>query len=96
MKTKYITYEQYTKQEHKIKSLKEQGVVFIYKINKIKLLLGSACLFIALVPNGLGLIFYPLSVALLGSAGIDLYALIKDKERTIRVLRSRLLRWIRC
>ena len=86
MKTKYITYEQYTKQEHKIKSLKQQGVVFIYKINKIKLLLGSACLIIALVPNGLGLIFYPVGFALLMSAGIDIYTLTQDKRRKIRVI----------
>ena len=96
MKTKYITYEQYTKQEQKIKSLEQQGVVFIYKKNKVKILLGSACLFIALVPNGLGVICYPVGFALLLSAGVDIYALIQDKRRKIRVLKNKIMRWIRC
>lgn len=94
MESKYITYEQYTKQEDKIKKLRADGVEFIYKISSFKLLLGSACLLIAIVPNGAGVIFYPVGFALLGSAGIDICTLIQDKQRKIRVLKNRFLRWI--
>ena len=96
MRNKYITYEQYTKQQLRIKQLRAMGVEFIYKISKIKLILGSACLIIAIVPNGLGVIFYPLGFALLISAGVDIYTIMEDKKRKIRVLKNRVLRWIRC
>ena len=82
----YITYEQYTKQEQKIEQIKKQGVEFVYKKNKVKIIIGSTCLIIAIVPNGLGLIFYPLGFALLSSAGIDMYALIQSNKQKFRAL----------
>ena len=96
MRNKYITYEQYTKQEQKIKQLRANGVEFIYKKSKVKLVLGATCLFIAIVPNGLGIIFYPLGFALLSSAGIDIYALIQSNKRKIRVFLNNLRRRAKC
>jgi len=96
MTKQYITYEQYTKQEDKIRQLRALGVEFINKKSKAKLILGSACLIVAIVPNGLGLIFYPLGFALLSSAGINILLLIEDKKRKIRVLKNRFLRAIKC
>jgi len=96
MTKQYITYEQYTKQEHKIKELRALGVEFIYKKSKAKLILGSACLIIAIIPNGLGLIFYPVGFALLVSAGVDIYTIMEDTKRRIRVLKNRFLRWAKC
>ena len=95
MTKQYITYEQYTKQEHKIKQLRSLGVEFIYKKSKAKLILGSACLLIAIIPNGLGLIFYPVGFALLVSAGVDIYTIMEDTKRRIRVLKNRFMRWAR-
>ena len=69
-----------------LNKLREQGVVFIYKVSKIKILLGGICLVIAIVPNGLGLIFYPLGFALLTSAGVDIYELIQSNKRKIKFL----------
>ena len=97
MKTKqYITYEQYLKQDKKIKQLRACGVEFIYKISKIKLILGSACLIIAIIPNGLGIIFYPVGFSLLSSAGIDIYSLIQSNKRKLRVLINNLKRRAKC
>jgi len=96
MTKQYITYEQYTKQEQKIRQLRSLGVEFIYKKSKVKLVLGATCLFIAIVPNGLGIIFYPLGFALLSSAGIDIYALIQSNKRKIRVFINNLRRWAKC
>ena len=96
MTKQYISYEQYTKQELRIKQLRALGVEFIHKISKIKLILGSACLVVAIVPNGAGLIFYPLGFSLLASAGVDLYTLMEDKKRKLRVLKNKVMRWARC
>lgn len=93
---KYISYEHYLKQEQRIKQLKHEGIVFIHKISKIRLLLGCTCLFIALVPNGLGLIFYPLGFALLVSAGVDIYALLENKRRQMRVFKNKIVRLAKC
>jgi len=96
MTKQYITYEQYTKQEQKIRQLRSLGVEFIYKKSKVKLVLGATCLFIAIVPNGLGIIFYPLGFALLSSAGIDIYALIQSNKRKLRVFLNNIRRRAKC
>jgi len=93
---KTITYEQYLKQEQKIKLLEKQGVELIYKKSKLKLILGGVCIVVAIVPNGLGIIFYPVGFALLSSAGIDIYALIQTNKRKIRVLLSTIRKRIKC
>ena len=85
MRTKYITWEQYTKQEEKIKNLKSMGIIFIHKKSKIKIILGSVCLVIAIVPNGLGILFYPLGFSLLVSGGVDIYTLIQSNKQKFKV-----------
>ena len=84
MRKQYITLAQYLKQEKKISDLKEAGVRFIHKKSKIKIALGCVCLSIAIIPNGLGLICYPLGLSLLTSGGIDLYTLIKHHKQRVR------------
>ena len=82
----YITFKQYTMQEDRIKDLKKQGVEFIYKKSKTKIILGCVCVAIAIIPNGLGLIFYPLGFSLLASGGIDFYTLVQSKKQRIKFL----------
>ena len=96
MTKQYITYEQYLKQQKKIKQLRSLGIEFIHKKNKIKIAIGSICLFIAIVPNGLGIIFYPLGFSLLISAGVDIYTLLESNKRKARVIKNRFLRFIKC
>ena len=84
MKNKYIDYEEYLRTRKHINNLESFGFEFIRKKNKIKLVLGFVCLGVAIFPNGLGFIFYPLGFILLGSAGIDFYLLRCNLIRKIR------------
>ena len=86
-KMKTITYEEYMKKEDHIKELEEQGVIFLFKKNKFKLILGGICLAIAIFPNGLGLIFYPLGFYLLGIGTADLF---RFKEEIIRKIKNKI------
>lgn len=63
---KYIQYENFLKRENQINNLKEQGFKFIIKKNQFKLFLGVGCLVIAIIPNGMGFLMFPLSFFLLG------------------------------
>ena len=72
MKNKTITYEQYNKQINKYNNLRRQGLIPIIKKNWIKISCGVVCLGIALIPNGLGIIFYPLSFYFLGFGLMDI------------------------
>jgi len=84
---KTITYKEYLKAEKNIKELKSQGVIFIFKKNKFKLGLGIGCLIIAVLPNGLGLLFYPLGFYLLGLGTSDLF---RFKEELLRRIKNKL------
>lgn len=95
MTTKYITYEQYLKQENKIRELRKKGIELTYNKSKIKIVLGGVCIVIAIIPNGLGFIFYPVGVALLTSGGIDVYALIKTHKQKLRFLWWRMVGRVR-
>ena len=64
--TNKITAEQYNKLLNRFEILETNHISLIKKICKVKLILGSACLIIAVIPNFLGFIFYPLSFILLG------------------------------
>lgn len=91
MKNKTITYEDYNKQITKYNNLRRRGLIPIIKKNWIKLSCGVACLGIALIPNGLGIVFYPLSFYFLGIGLMDLENIkrkIKNKIRGCRVLNS--------
>lgn len=83
---RYITYKQYIIQEKRIIRLREQGVELTYKKSKIKIVLGGVCITIAIIPNGLGVVFYPVGIALLMSGGIDVYALVKVHKQKLRFL----------
>ena len=84
---KTITYKQFLNKEKRIKELQDQGVVFLFKNNKIKLILGISCIAIAVIPNGLGLIFYPIGFYLLGIGTADLF---RFKEEIIRRIKNKL------
>ena len=84
MKKRYVSYEQYLKQEEKLKDLVAMGVMFIHKKSKTKIIIGGVCLVIAIIPNGLGIIFYPLGLGLLVSGGIDIHALIRTGKQKLK------------
>ena len=84
---KYITYEEYLNRVENIKQLESQGFKFIYKKNKFKIICGVGCLIIAVFPNGLGLIFYPLGFILLGLSSVDLF---RYKEIVLRKIKNKL------
>lgn len=86
---KTITYKEFLKREKNIKELQDQGVIFLFKKNKIKLILGVACLVIAVIPNGLGIIFYPLGFFLLGIGAADLF---RFKEEILRKIKNKIRR----
>ena len=86
---KTITYKEYLRIEKNIKELREQGVIFLFKKNRFKLALGVACIVIALIPNGLGIIFYPLGFYLLGIGTSDLF---RFREEIFRRIKNK-LRW---
>ena len=69
---KSITYEEYNKRIKQYNHSRINGLIPIIKRNKIKMGLGLVCLGIAIIPNGLGFIFYPLSFSLLGVSLFDL------------------------
>lgn len=83
---KTITYKEFLRREKHIKELQDQGVIFLFKKNRIKLILGVGCLVIAVIPNGLGIIFYPLGFFLLGIGAADLF---RFKEEIIRKIKNR-------
>jgi len=86
MTNQYIQYTEYLKLKAHRQELESQGVVFIFKKNKFKLVCGISCLVIAVIPNGLGIVFYPLGFYLLGIGSADLF---KYKELFIKKLKFR-------
>ncbi len=79
-----ITYKEFLRREKNIKELEDQGVVFIFKKNKFKLILGVGCLVIAAIPNGLGIIFYPLGFYFLGIGTADIFRFREEILRRIK------------
>jgi len=77
MKNKYIQYQTLLKRGSDLNRMKEQGLKFLYRRNRFKLFCGVACLVVAVIPNGLGLIFYPVGFMLLGIGFKDL-AIFKE------------------
>ena len=53
-------------------NMESKGFSFINKKNTFRIGLGLVCLGIAVIPNGLGAFFYPLSFMLLGISFYDL------------------------
>ena len=69
---KTITAKQYNRFLDRDKILEDNNIELIKTKAKIKLILGSICLTIAIIPNGLGFIFYPASFILLGLSLFDI------------------------
>jgi hypothetical protein len=74
-----INTKQYNKLLDLNKTLQDKNLKLIYKKNYFKIGLGFVCLTIAVFPNGLGVLFYPLSFMLLGISIRDL----EDYKRRI-------------
>jgi len=72
MKNKYLDYSEYLNRLATLDKMKSDGFEFINKKNTARKVAGITCLAIAVFPNGLGAIFYPLGFMLLGTNIIDL------------------------
>lgn len=84
MKTKHIRYEELRRREHNLNRLEKQGVKLLYSKKRFKVVCGVGCLVVAIFPNGLGLIFYPLGFYLLKINKVDIY---KHKENLLRKIK---------
>ena len=85
----FISYDEYINRKDVFNRLKEDNRL-IYKKNYIKIGLGFVCLAIAVFPNGLGFIFYPLGFSLLINGGINLMGEYKRiKFKVLNKLRLR-------
>jgi len=84
MKIKTITYERYNKIISKLNKAKQQGLILDIRKNKFKVVLGCLCLGIAIIPNGLGIVFYPLSFYFLGFSLMDLENIKRKIKNKIR------------
>ena len=82
----YKPYKTLLKRENHIRNLKANGFKFIHKKNKFKIVCGIICISIAIIPNGTGLILYPLGFLLLGFNKMDFY---RYKEIALRKLKSK-------
>ena len=89
MKNKTITYKQYNKQINKYNNLIQQGFRPIIKKNWFKVVAGFVCLGIAIFPNGMGIIFYPLSFYFLGLSFKDIIEYKRKAKNKIREVRLR-------
>lgn len=79
-KMNYKPFIQLLHKESEIKRIKSLGVVTIHQRDIKKPIVGLICLIVAIVPNGLGLIFYPLAFNMLGFNWTD-RVLYLDKAR---------------
>lgn len=66
MEREYIHYGELLKRERHLSRLKEQGFELIHSKSRFKVVCGVVCLSVAIFPNGLGFIFYPIGFYLLG------------------------------
>ncbi len=81
---KYMTFEDYNKQIGKYNQSMNQGLKPIMKKNWIKIGCGFVCLSIAIFPNGLGILFFPLSFMLLGLSFKDIVEYKRKAKNKIR------------
>lgn len=86
---KTITYKQFLNREKQIKELQDQGVVFLFKKNKFKLVVGSILI-------GFGVLTFPIptgSIPMIGFGcyllGIGMSDLFRFKEEIIRRLKNK-------
>ena len=81
---KYITFKDYNYQINKYNKAVSSGFKPIMKKNWIKIGCGFVCLSIAIFPNGLGIIFFPLSFMLLGLSFKDIIEYKRKAKNKIR------------
>ena len=89
----FIPYGEFLKRKF-IREMLEEQEQLIYKKNILKISLGVGCLIVAVIPNGLGFIFYPLGIMLVVNGGIDLIDYYKKIKNKI-LNKLRLMRWIK-
>lgn len=89
MKNKTITYARYNNIISRLNKAKQQGLILDIRKNKFKVVLGCLCLGVAVIPNGLGLIFYPLGFYFLGFSLMDLENIKRKVKNKIRGFRFR-------
>lgn len=77
---KTIKYEEYIKRKENLNNLKAKGFEFIPKKNKLKVALGVGLLAVAIFPNGLGFLCYPMGFMLLGIKKKDLLIYIENAK----------------
>lgn len=73
-------YEELINKQKYISDRQTDGFIFLYPKNTLKKVLGFSCLTLAIIPNGLGVVLYPISFMLLKINKIDMLR-HKDKIR---------------
>lgn len=86
---KTITFQEYNKQINKYNGWIQRGFKPIIKKNWFKIGLGCVCLGIALFPNGLGVVFYPIGFYLIGISIRDIHEYKRKAKNKIREVRLR-------
>ncbi len=81
---RFVTLKQYSKLESQFLRMRNEGIELYYKKSMVKIALGSGCLLIAVIPNGLGVIFYPLGFSLLISGGVDIHGMLRRYKGLLR------------
>lgn len=81
-----ITYKQYNNMISRLNKAKSKGLILDVRKNKLKIALGILCLGIAIFPNGLGIVFYPIGFMLLGLS-------LKDLDNYKRILKNKIRGW---
>jgi len=79
-----IQYKELLRRFNELERMNKIGVQLYTKKSKIKIAFGIICILIAVFPNGLGLIFYPLGLSLLISGGVDLMSFKKKMLQKIK------------
>ena len=86
----YITYKQYLRHSDELKRLENQGIEIIHTKSMLKMVLGGVCLVIAIIPNWLGIVMYPLGFSLLASGGVDIVSKIEKVRKRVTLIKINL------
>ena len=85
-----ITTKQYNKLLNVNEELNNKNIKLIKKVSIFKFSLGAVCLAVAIIPNGAGIVFYPLSFMLMGLSLFDIRT--KYLPETFRQIKNKVLR----
>ena len=80
MKEEYISYKELLKRKEDLNRLRNKGFKLVYGKNRFKRVCGFVCLSVAIFPNGLGIIAFPIGFYLLG-IGLKEIQIYKDNLR---------------